>query len=188
GGRGRVAVQTEALEPVTAELAFEQGEGEVRREDPVVDGRARAHLREERLDGSVVGPGAEGAVGGGEDELAGSEAHQLVNALGGRSGAGEYGGAEIGGGEVKPGEAGGISGAMNGGQVVGLLGGEGGIESGPGGEDPRHFAANDLLRQLRVFHLIADGDAEAFAQQAGDVALGRVVGYAAHGHTALFVA
>ena len=43
------------------------------------------------------------------------------------------------------------------------------------------LALDQLLGEARVLHLVADRDAVAALDQAGDVALGRVVGDAAHG-------
>src|SRR5580658_8301732 len=76
---------------------------------------------------------------------------------------------------------------MEGGEeiVLGLI--ESGVEGGAGSQDSGDFAANYLLGELGVFHLFADGDAEAFAQQALQVSLSRVVGDAAHGDGAFAV-
>ena len=108
--------------------------------------------------------------------------------LTGKPGTGEFCRAEIAGGEVEEGESGGVVGEVDGGEVVALLGGEGGIEGGAGREDPGDFAADDFFCELRVFHLVADGDAITLAEQAGDVVLRGVVRDAAHGDVALFVA
>ena len=63
-----------------------------------------------------------------------------------------------------------------------------GIRGGAGRDDAGDFARTIFLAILRVFHLVADGDLEALADQLGDVALGRVVGHAAHGNgDALFL-
>ncbi len=62
------------------------------------------------------------------------------------------------------------------------------VECGAGCQHPCHLAAHDGLRQLRVFHLLADGDAEATPQQLLQVSFGGMVGHAAHGHGALAVA
>src|SRR5579872_3364479 len=48
--------------------------------------------------------------------------------------------------------------------------------------DPRHLSTNQLLRNLGIFHLFADGDLESTANQLSDVSLSRVVGHAAHRH------
>ncbi len=53
---------------------------------------------------------------------------------------------------------------------------------------PRDLAPDDLLGELGVFHLVADGDAVALAQQARQVALHGVIGNPAHGLVALPVA
>ena len=67
------------------------------------------------------------------------------------------------------------------GEIVVALRALRGIERSAGREDTGDFAAHDLLRELGVFHLLADGDAVALLQQAADVALYGVVGDAAMG-------
>ncbi len=106
----------------------------------------------------------------------------------GGAGSGEFRRAEIAGGEVEEGESGGVVGEVHGGEIVALLGGEGGIEGGAGREDASDFAADDFLRELRVLHLVADGDAITLAEETGDVVFGGVPGDAAHGDVTLFVA
>ena len=106
----------------------------------------------------------------------------------GCAGAGEFCGTEIAGGKVEEGESGGAVGEVDGGEVVVLIGGEGGIEGGTGREDAGDLTADDFLRELRVLHLVADGDAIALAEEAGDVVLRSVIRDAAHGDAALFVA
>ena len=106
----------------------------------------------------------------------------------GRAGTGKFCGAKIAGREVEKGESGSVVGEVDGSEVVALLGGEGWIEGGAGSEDASDFAADDFFGELRILHLVADGDAVALAQEAGDVVFGSVVGDAAHGDVALFVA
>ena len=48
-------------------------------------------------------------------------------------------------------------------------------------DDPHHFAAHQASRFARVLHLLADGDAEALLDEAGDVGFRGVIGHAAHG-------
>ena len=55
-----------------------------------------------------------------------------------------------------------------------------GFGGGAGRHDAGDFAPDQFLGHARVFHLVADGDAEAFLDQARNVALGRVIGHAAH--------
>ena len=57
-----------------------------------------------------------------------------------------------------------------------------GIRGGAGRDDASHFAAHQLLRRSGFLHLIADGDAIAFVDQARDVALGGMIRNAAHGN------
>jgi len=103
-------------------------------------------------------------------------------------GAGELGGAKVSGGEIEQGDGGGVGGDVERAEEVVLLLAEGGVKRGAGGEDAGDLAADDLFGELGVFHLLTDGDAEAFAQESLEVALGGVVGDAAHGHGALAVA
>jgi hypothetical protein len=51
----------------------------------------------------------------------------------------------------------------------------------PGGDDAGDFAADDFFAGAGSFHLLADGDAVAFGDEAGEVAIGGVVGDAGHG-------
>ena len=51
----------------------------------------------------------------------------------------------------------------------------------PGRKNASDFAADDLLRNFGIFHLLADGDLESLADQLGDVAFGCVIGHATHG-------
>ncbi len=187
-GGGGVSGEAEALEGLAAKLAFEEGQGEVGGENPVVDGGAGFDLSEERLESGGVGFGAKGTGGGGEDELGGGDAEEFFKDLGDGAGSGKFGGAEVAGGEVEEGETGGVAGDVDCGEVIGLLGGESGIEGGSGGENAGDFAADDLFGELWVLHLLADGDAVALAKKPGDVVVRGVPGDAAHGRVALLVA
>src|ERR1044071_1552581 len=55
------------------------------------------------------------------------------------------------------------------------------VDGRAGRDDADDLAADELLRLGRVFGLLADGDAVAFADQARDVARDGVVRDAAHG-------
>ena len=57
-----------------------------------------------------------------------------------------------------------------------------GVGDSAGRDDARDFALHELHTFLRRFHLIADGDLVAFPEQAGDVAVGSVIGNTAHRH------
>ena len=104
-------------------------------------------------------------------------------------GAGKFSGAKLASGEVKGGEAnypradGSITAghACDGGEKIVFIGTEGRIGGGSGSQDASDFATDDLLRDFRVFHLLADGDLEPLANQLGDVAFGGVIGHATHG-------
>src|SRR5260370_27072878 len=56
------------------------------------------------------------------------------------------------------------------------------VSSSTRSDDPHHFAPYEFLARTWLFHLIADGDFEAAANQARDVAFGGVVRNAAHGN------
>ena len=165
-GGGRMAGEAETFEGPAAELVLEQGNGEVGGEDEVVDRGPGFDLGEERVEGCGVSFGAEGAAGRGENEFGRGSAEEFFDGLSGGSGAGRRGAgefccAELAGREVEDSDACGVVLEMDGGEVVGLFGGKGGIESSAGSEDAGDFTADDLLRQLWVFHLIADRDAIA---------------------------
>src|SRR5262249_27479003 len=118
--------------------------------------------------------------------------------------AGVFGNAEFASGDVEKGEgpdgwsgggavlqfggSGGRLGFKERGKEVVFILAEGGVERGAGREDAGDFAADDFFGELWVFHLFADGDAEAFAEEAGEVGFDGVVGDAAHGDLALAVA
>ena len=57
-----------------------------------------------------------------------------------------------------------------------------------GCDDPDDFATHDFLSGARLLHLIANGDLESGANEAGDVALGRVIWDAAHRNGLAFFA
>ena len=71
---------------------------------------------------------------------------------------------------------------MQSGEEVVLLGAQPGVDRRSRRKDARHLAPDDLLGELRILHLVADRDAVAFSEQSREVALGGVVGNAAHGH------
>ncbi len=75
-----------------------------------------------------------------------------------------------------------------GGQKIVLFLAECGVERGARGKDAGDFAAHDLFGELGIFHLVADGDAVALAQEAREVGFDGVVGDAAHGLVAFAVA
>src|SRR6266853_583214 len=59
---------------------------------------------------------------------------------------------------------------------------EGDVRSGTRRYDTYHLAAHELFARTGQFHLIADGDLEARADQARDIAFGGVIRNAAHGN------
>ncbi len=64
----------------------------------------------------------------------------------------------------------------------------GAVGGGAGRDDADDFAADDFLAGAGLLHLIADGDFESGADEAGDVAVGGVIGDAAHGNGLAFFA
>ncbi len=56
-----------------------------------------------------------------------------------------------------------------------------GVHGGAGRDDARDIALHQFLGEPRIFHLVADGDAVPFLNEARDVAVGGVIGHAAHG-------
>ncbi len=119
--------------------------------------------------------------------FAGLGLDQLVDAEAHAPGPGELGGAEIAGGEIEQGQGRHWARDVEGGEVVVAFRRQRRVNCGSGGEDPGDFAADDLLGELGIFHLLADGDPVALAQQAGEVIVGGVVGHATHGHGTLFI-
>ena len=93
----------------------------------------------------------------------------------------KLGGAKFAGGQVERGESGGVSRPRHAGQEVVLLRAELCVDRGARRQHARDFALHQLLGHARVFHLLADGDLEALADELGDVVVGRVIRHAAHG-------
>ncbi len=212
GGGGVVAGETEAVEGVEAELLAEQGKGVVFGEGPVFDLGAGGSEVEgggvfgvgvwvgfrwggfaENALAEVLGCRAEvGSAVAGVDEFGGAHACELVEGEGPGGWAGELGGAEVAGGEIDGGYAdgGGCGGADGGdaGEPLAFAGVECGVDGGAGGEDAGDFAADDGFGGPGIFHLLAEGNAVAFAEETLEVAAGGVIGDAAHGYGAGFVA
>ena len=89
--------------------------------------------------------------------------------------------AELARRDIDVGEPGRVAFLGHGGQVVVLAGAQQARVAGRAGRhDARHFAAHELPGLVRVFDLIADGDAMALGDQLRDVAVGRVARHAAH--------
>ena len=65
---------------------------------------------------------------------------------------------------------------------------DGDVSGGAGSDDAGDFAADEFFAGAGLLHLFADGDFEAGADEAGDVAVGGVVGDAAHGNGLAFFA
>ncbi len=71
--------------------------------------------------------------------------------------------------------------AGDGAEKVVLLRAELRVGGGAGGDHAGDLAAHQLLGELGVLHLVADGDLVSLADELGDVALGGMVGNSAHG-------
>ncbi len=213
--RRLVALEAEAVERADVHLAFEQRNSVIAIPDPVLDAGAGGDARE--LRGRIGAGGDQHLAGGGHQQLierlragvgplelggakfARGNVKQREAADGSIRGGSGFGGARLGRRGRRIEGRGGFRGNRGlrrrigaglppGREEVVLLLAESGIESGSRGEDAGHLTAHELLGELRVFHLIAKGDAVALAEQAGDVAVNRVVGDAAHRHLALPVA
>jgi hypothetical protein len=62
-----------------------------------------------------------------------------------------------------------------------------GVHRRTGRHHPRQFALHQRLRQLGIFHLVADGDPVPLLDQPRDVAFRRVIRYAAHRNRRAFL-
>ena len=62
------------------------------------------------------------------------------------------------------------------------------VGGGTGGDDAGDFAPDELFSRAGLLHLFADGDFKASAEKAGDVAVGGMIGDAAHGDGLAFFA
>ena len=160
-----------AIEGEQLEVIAEGAVGVIVGEDPVFEFGA-----DEARAGAFVA-GEEGQVGG-EEDFAGAEVFE---------GAGHFGGVHVGdfelaGGDVDVGDGGAGSVVADGGEEVVLAGThEGGVHGGAGGDDAHDLALDEALGGFGIFHLVADGDAESFLDETGDVAFGGVEGDSAHG-------
>ena len=94
----------------------------------------------------------------------------------------KFGGAKLAGRQIERGKAGGVSGAGHAGQKVVFLRAQMRVGRGSRREHARDLALHQLLGQPRIFHLLADGDLESFANQFGNVVFRRVIRHAAHGN------
>ncbi len=210
-GGGFVADQTEALEGTDMKLALDERNGKVAGPHPVFDAGAGGNALELRWNGGgcgeqdLAGPGHEDFIdsllaGGGAGEFGGAEfAGGNVEEGDGAEGAVRRGSAR----PLFQGVGFGVEAGLRiGGRLFGMAGrdfkigsqeivlflAECGVERGARRKDARDFAAHDLFGELGIFHLVADGDAVALAQEAREVAFDGVVGDAAHGLVAFAVA
>ncbi len=147
------------------------------------------------------GGGAEG-VAVGYEYFGYVEAYEFAFEVGGGAGAAELGGGKFAGAEVGVAEADVFAVGDDGGEVVVAVGGEyAGFDDGAGGEDAHDFAVDEAALVFGgleaggedgagagvafagggLAELFGDGDAVAFADEAGDVGFDGVVGHAGHG-------
>src|SRR5271157_303018 len=189
--RRRTVCQPKPLQRQYAKVVFDLRNGVVRREDPVVQWSlcpasilqrsdawcggnyrrccTRARLIEQRQRRS-------------EQHFARTQHQQFladaplgVLAL-------ELGGAKFAGRKIERRKSYGIPGTRNAAQEIVLLGAEMRVGSGPRRKHPRDRALHQFLSDTRVLHLLADRHLESFADELGDVVLGRMIRHAAHGH------
>ncbi len=108
---------------------------------------------------------------------------EFVAKIVGGAGACEFRGLKFAGGKIDVGQADGRAGGVRGHRGEKII--FAGVENGPIGRRARgdhanDFAADDFFAGAGLLHLIANGNLETGADQAGDVAVGGVVGDAAH--------
>ena len=140
-----------------------------------------------QLLGEKFPDGAAGIGPGGEHRLPGGEAGQLVDHVG-LGVIFKGGAAEFAGGDVAEGHAAGVACQIHSADVVAApLLQHGAFGDGAGGDDTDHVPLDDALGQGRVLRLLADGHLVALGDEPGDIALGAVVGDAAHGGALLRV-
>src|SRR5271157_4757524 len=189
--RRRTVRQAKALQRQYAKVVFDLRNGVVRREDPVVQrslcpgsilkrshtrrrsGRRRrcnrARLIEQRQRRS-------------EQHFAWTQHQQLLTDTSLGIFALELSRAKFAGRKIERRKSYGIPGTRDAAQEIVLLGAEMRVGGGPRREHPRDLALHQFLGDSRVLHLLADGHLESFANEFGDIVLGRVIWDAAHGH------
>src|SRR4029077_18040975 len=99
----------------------------------------------------------------------------------------EFSRAKLARGKIEGGEAHAFAGARDGGQEIIVLRVERRVGRRAGRDHTCDFASHQLLGYPRIFYLFADRDLEALPNQLGNIALGGVVGDAAHGHGDAFL-
>src|SRR5271157_943820 len=189
--RRRTVRQAKALQRQYAKVVFDLRNGVVRREDPVVQRSlcpgsilkrshsrcgssywrccTRARLIEQRQRRS-------------EQHLARTQDQKLLADTPLGIFALKFSRAKFAGREIERRKSYGIPGTRDAAQEIVLLGAEMRVGGGPRREHPRDLAFHQLLGDSRVFHLLADRNLESFANEFGDIVLGRVIWDAAHGH------
>ena len=165
----RHRVHGEALEAVHAELPLELLHRRVIHEGPFVQGR-RVIVAEAVLDALLVAPGNDQLLGGERPHQRADVVQRALRHL------------ELSGGHVQEGGAALVALEGEAAQVVVLLDFQHVLAEGDARRDDfRHPALDELLRELRVLQLVADGHLEAGADQFRQVVLDGVVREAGHG-------
>ena len=122
-----------------------------------------------------------------QQRLSGRKPGQLVYRVGGSVPL-KGGAAELPGGYVAEGHSPGFSLQLYGADIVAApLLQHGAFGDGARGDDPDHVPLDDALGQSRVLGLLADGHLVALGDKPGNIALGTVIGHAAHGRALLRV-
>ena len=198
GNRGGcVPGEAETIERAGTELAFEQRQCVIRCEHPVFESSFRANAFEGGKCCFFAAQACiEQGIGGGQEDLARVQSRELVYSQSQCVGAGPLRGAKLSGREIEKCQGRdrnrafrcGVPSEVQGGEEVVFAGVERAVRDGARAEDTRDLAAHDLPGLLRIFHLLADGDAVAGAQQARDVCFGGVVRDAAHRHGTFAIA
>jgi hypothetical protein len=173
-------------------MIFEQGNGMVGGEDPVIERSFGARSRRcprlrSRFWRRLRGQGAAGVEleqrrRRSIEQFFRPKLLQLLLHSPQRAFTRNFRGAKLAGGEIQRGEANPVSHLRQRCQEIIFFGPEKRIRRCSGRDHARDFAAHEFLGEASVFHLLADGDLETFANELADVAFRRVVRHSAHGH------
>ena len=206
GHRERMSVQPVTRQCCDAEVLAQKARAVVVTEDPVVEpgfgdsrsfrlgadgpgavgrrsGSAKAGASAGDLaSGDRAGPrGRPGGARSGHEHLARAHASEFLLETRARFGARELCSPKVAGGKIGEGEPNGPVALRRRGQIIVLARLEHlRVDSGAGRDHARHIPLHEVLRPSRVFHLVADGHAEALADQLGDISFRRMKRHAAH--------
>src|ERR1035437_10089657 len=181
--------QSESFQREHAKMVFDLRNGVVGREHPIVERRlGPGGIFQRRDAGRRSGYGRRSAAAGlveegkrrREQHLARTEHQQLLTHAALGVFALKFGRTKFAGRKVQGREAESNSCLRHATQKIILFRSEMRVSRGAWREHTRDFALHQRFGYARVFHLFADGDLEAFADQLADVVLGGVVWHAAH--------